>query len=104
MSDEPYTGYATDGTYWTLRKRGRWYRVVRLRSSTYDIVEDWGWYLRAGAAATAVGVLSYTKGMADGNTIIASALQEKLTELGLVVPKPDKGPHEQPADAGDEDD
>lgn len=104
MADDVYTAYAQDDTYWTLRKRGNWYLVVRLQSGTYDEVERWGWYRRAGAAATAVGVLSYTKGIADGHTIIGAALQQKLAELGLIVPAPDEGPAAQPTEAPAEDD
>lgn len=44
-----------DGTYWTLRKQGPWFLVVQLRSGTCDEVQRYGWYRRAGAAATAVG-------------------------------------------------
>lgn len=66
--------------------------MLRLKSGSYNEVERWGWYRRAGAAATAVSVLSYTKGIADGNLIIGAALQQKLHELGLVAPRPDQGP------------
>ena len=103
MADEPYTAYAQDDTYWTLRKRGKWFLVLRLNAGTYDEVERWGWYRKAGAAATAVDLLSYTKGIADGNVIIASALQDKLNELGLIVPKPDQGPKDEPAGAMEDD-
>jgi len=92
-----FTDYAQDSTYWTIRKRGSWYLVARRRSGSYEEVQRWGWYKRAGAAATAVGVLSYLKGLADGEAMMREALQEKLSQLGLVVPMPDTGPETEPA-------
>lgn len=97
-----YTDYATDGTYWTLRKRGSWYLVARRASGTYEEVERYGWYRRAGAAATAVGLLSYRKGIVEGAGIVRDAVQAKIDELGRLVPKPDKAPSEEP-DAGEPD-
>ena len=97
-----YTDYAKDSTYWTIRKRGAWYLVARRKSGTYDEVERWGWYKRAGAAATAVGLLSYLQGLSDGESMMREALQEKLNDLGLVVPKPEKAANEEP-DEGEPD-
>lgn len=84
-----YTAYADDNTYWTLRKKGRWYLVSRRRSGTYADVERYGWYRRAGAAATAVGLLSYLKGLADGQQLVRTAIQQKLDELGMTMPEPE---------------
>lgn len=96
-----YTSYAQDGTYWTLRKRGSWFLVIRLKSGTYSEVERYGWYRRAGAAATAVGALTYRLALEDAKTLIRDGLQAKLDELGLgVVPPPDR--KDTPADAGAE--
>ena len=99
-----YTAYTQDDTYWTIRKHGNWYRVARLRSGLYDEVERYGWYRSAGAAATAVGVLSYRKGLEDGHDMMRSVLEERLHGLGLVIPRPDKGGKAKaPTDAPDED-
>lgn len=99
-----YTDYTTDSTYWTIRKRGNWYLVLKLQSGTYDEVDRWGWYSRAGAAATAVGLLSYQQGLSDGERMMREALQEKLSELGLAVPKPDKPARDEPAEGEPEED
>ena len=40
---EAYTSYAADDTCWTLRKRGQWYLVCRLRKGSYNEVERYGW-------------------------------------------------------------
>lgn len=85
-----HTDYAQDSTYWTMRKRsGGRFVVLRLNSGVYDEVERWGVYKSAGAAGTAVGVLSYLKGLSEGQEVMRAALQEKLNELGLVIPPPD---------------
>jgi len=94
-----YTEYAEDGTYWTIRKHGDWYRVARLEAGSYVEVERYGWYRRAGAAATAVGLLSYRAGLAAGMGMAHAAIQAKLDELDLVLPMPDAGPGEEPTDA-----
>jgi hypothetical protein len=95
-----YTNYSIDGTYWTLRKRGDWYLVARLQSGTYEEVERWGWYEKAGSAATAVGVLSYRKGLAESADEMKKAVDAKLEELTRAVPKPAAGPQEEPDPEG----
>lgn len=102
-----YTAYTTSGTYWTVRKRGRWYLVCRLEAGTYREVEKYGWYRKPGAAATAVGALTYRDALAEAKDVLRDSLQARLDEIGLgAVPKPDRGGAEQPADAieVDEDD
>lgn len=78
-----YTAYTQDGTYWTLRKRGQWFLVSRLESGTYEEVERYGWYRRAGAAATAVGALTYRVALQDATKLIRDGLQARLDEMGL---------------------
>jgi len=95
-----YTGYTQDGTYWTLRKRGKWFLVLRLESGSYGEVERYGWYRRAGAAATAVGALTYRVALQEATDIIRDGLQARLDEMGLgAVPKPDRPGTETPGDA-----
>lgn len=83
-----HTGYTQDGTYWTIRKRGKWFIATRLNSGRYDEVERWGEYKSAGAAATAVALQSYQKGLSDGEAMMRAVLQGKLKEIGL-IPQPD---------------
>ncbi len=95
-----YTGYTQDGTYWTLRKRGKWFLVLRLESGSYGEVERYGWYRRAGAAATAVGALTYRVALQEATDIIRDGLQARLDEMGLgAIPKPDRPGTETPGDA-----
>lgn len=94
-----YTAYTQDGTYWTLRKRGSWYLVLRLTSGSYDEVERYGWYRRAGAAATAVGALTYRLALTEATEIIRDGLQKRLGEMGLgAIPKPDRAASDAPLD------
>jgi hypothetical protein len=100
-----YTAYTQDGTYWTLRKRGNWFLVLRLESGTYSEVERYGWYWRAGAAATAVGALTYRVALQEAKDIIRDGLQQRLDEMGLgAVPKPDRPGGDTPGDAAPEED
>lgn len=102
-----YTSYTKDGTYWTLRKRGSWYLVSRRASGTYAEVERYGWYRKAGSAATAVGALSYRVALLEATEAIRADLQKRLDEMGLgAIPKPDRPGGETPAgaDAVDEED
>lgn len=100
-----YTAYTQDGTYWTLRKRGQWFLVLRLESGTYDEVERYGWYRRAGAAATAVGALTYRVALHEATNIIRDGLQARLDEMGLgAIPKPDRPGTETPRDAAPDED
>jgi hypothetical protein len=95
-----YTSYTRDGTYWTLRKRGGWYLVSRRRSGTYEEVDRYGWYRRAGAAATAVGALTYRLALQEATEQIRESLQARLDEIGLgVIPKPDRAAGDAPSEA-----
>lgn len=99
-----YTGYTRDETYWTLRKRGNWYLVLRLRSGSYEEVERYGWYRRAGAAATAVGALTYAVALSEATELIREGLQQRLDDMGLgAIPKPDRPATKPPEDADDGD-
>lgn len=99
-----YTGYTRDGTYWTLRKRGSWYLVLRLRSGSHAEVERYGWYRKAGAAATAVGALTYAVALSEATELIREGLQQRLEEMGLgAIPKPDRPPATPPEDADEGD-
>lgn len=84
-----YTAKKTqDGTYWTLRKRGQWFPVLRLQSGSCAEIERYGWYRRAGAAATAVGALTYREALQEATDIIRDGLQQRLDEMGLgAIPK-----------------
>lgn len=93
-----YTAYTRAGTYWTLRKRGSWYLVCLLRSGSYEGVDRYGWYRRAGAAATAVGALTYRAALTEATEVLRDGLQSRLG-LGA-IPKPDRSAADAPADAG----
>ncbi len=97
-----YTAYTRDGTYWTLRTRGKWYLVLKLESGTYREMGRYGWYRRAGAAATAVGALTYQEALSEATDVIRDSLQSRLNEIGLGIPKPDRPGKDQPPDAQDE--
>jgi hypothetical protein len=99
-----YTAYTRAGTYWTLRKRGSWYLVLLLRSGTYEEVDRYGWYRRAGAAATAVGALTYRAALIEATEVIRDGLQSRLDEMGLgAVPQPDRPASESPVEVDVED-
>lgn len=104
-----YTGYTRDGTYWTLRKRADWYVVCRLRSVTYDELERYGWYRRPGAAATAVGALSYRAALAEvrdtaPNDAVRGDAQRRLDEMPSdAVPEPDRAADDAPPESPEED-
>ncbi|MEO3939339.1 hypothetical protein V3N99_21725 [Dermatophilaceae bacterium Soc4.6] len=86
-----YTAYTRDRTYWTLRTKGSWYLVLRLRSGSFEEVERYGWYRKAGAAATAVGALTYAVALNEATELIREGLQQRLDEMGLgAIPKPDR--------------
>lgn len=88
-----YTQYTADGTYWTGRKRGRDYvEVVRVRSSDYGVVENFGTYRKTGAAVAAAAKLAYAQGWKDAQAELTRQVHEALAGVGLgavVVEKPD---------------
>lgn len=47
-------------------------------------------------------MLSYVKGLADGEQMMRESVQSELGELGLVVPRPEAGPEATPAGDADE--
>lgn len=65
-----YTDYTQDSTYWTIRSgaTGTWSHADSPERTRR--LKRWGWYRRAGAAATAVGVLSYLKGLREGESMM----------------------------------
>ncbi len=86
-----FTGYSSDATYWTMRKQGDWYKVVRLASGSLVEAELLGWYRNAGSAATAVGVLAYLQGLEDAKDAARKGIQDKINSLGgwQSIPAPD---------------
>lgn len=102
-----FTSYTQDGTYWTLRTRESWFHVVRLTAGSLVEVERYGWYRKAGSAATAVGALTYRIAREDAQSLVQISLQAKLDELGLgLIPQPDliDTPADAPAQQGDSSD
>jgi len=100
MSDQPASGYrryTSDDTYWTARKRGRFFEVVRLRTGTYEQVDSWGAYSSAGAAAGAAATLAYQQGQEDAQAAFTAKLHDVLATMGLgsvAVPAPEVAPED----------
>lgn len=102
-----YRNYTADGTYWTVRKQGRTYWVVRIDPSGggYEPVEWWGGYHRAGAAGGAAAQLAYNQGVAEVKEVLRGRLHGALEGIGLGAPvsPPPVAPKEAPPALGDED-
>jgi len=82
--------YTSDGTYWTVRKVGKVYWVVRIdnNNSDYRWAEIWGGYYRAGAAGGAAAELAYNQGKRDVAQQLRESLHGALDSVGLGAPKP----------------
>lgn len=82
--------YTSDGTYWTVRKVGKVYWVVRIdnNNSDYRWAEIWGGYYRAGAAGGAAAELAYNQGKRDVAQQLRKSLHGALDSVGLGAPKP----------------
>lgn len=89
-----YRNYTTDGRYWTVRKRGRVYWVVKIDPSSgyYVWAEIWGGYRSAGAAGGAAAQLSYVQGKKDAADQIRGSLHDALDSVGLGAPTPSPAP------------
>lgn len=87
-----YRNYTADGTYWTVRKHGSTYWVVRIDNSNgeYRWVEVWGGYDRAGSAGGAAAQLAYGQAVEDTRSKLTEALHGALDGVGLGVPEPAK--------------
>ncbi|MFI6226162.1 hypothetical protein ACIBCR_02445 [Micromonospora echinospora] len=93
-----YRKYTTDGTYWTVRKQGANYWVVRLKrvGSAYVEQEYWGAYKTAGGAGGAAAQLAYNQAKQDAVMALRGELHDALERVGLGVPpapppvRPDK--------------
>lgn len=80
-----YRSYSADGTYWTVRKMGKTFWVVRIDPSGmgYRPVEWWGGYQRAGAAGGAAAQLAYNQAIGDARERIRDSLHDALDGIGL---------------------
>lgn len=87
-----YRNYTADGTYWTVRKVGKIFWVVRISpgGAGYVWEEVWGGYRVAGAAGGAAAQLAYGQAMDDARSVISASLHGALDSVGLGVPKPSK--------------
>ncbi|HEY3544989.1 MAG TPA: hypothetical protein VGK17_02730 [Propionicimonas sp.] len=87
-----YRNYTSDGTYWTVRKHGPTYWVVRIDNSRgeYRWIEIWGGYEKAGWAGGAAAQLAYRQAVEDTRAKLAQALHGALDEIGLSLPEPSK--------------
>ncbi|WP_425720936.1 hypothetical protein [Micromonospora sp. DT233] len=86
-----YRNYTADGSYWTVRKQGSIYWVARMRRSngTYEWLEVWGGYERAGAAAGAAAQLAYSQARKDVLKELVGNLHTALDKAGLgALPTP----------------
>ncbi|TQM30596.1 hypothetical protein [Nocardia bhagyanarayanae] len=96
-----YRNYTADGTYWTVRKHGKVYWVVRVDPSGggYKMVEWWGGYHRAGAAGGAAAQLAYNQAVADAKERLRGHLHDALDSIGLGAPvsAPPVSPKEAPS-------
>ncbi|MEU8076755.1 hypothetical protein AB0B31_15025 [Catellatospora citrea] len=83
--------YTADGSYWTVRKHGNVYWVVRIDPSngSYRWVETWGGYSRAGSAGGAAAQLAYAQARRDVADQLRGDLHDALDRIGLgPLPKP----------------
>ncbi|MEV0396735.1 hypothetical protein [Polymorphospora rubra] len=80
-----YRNYTADGTYWTVRKRGKVYWVARIDNSSgyYRWVEVWGGYENAGSAGGAAAQLAYLQAKRDAAAQLRGTLHEALEQIGL---------------------
>lgn len=81
-----YRNYTTDGHYWTVRKQGDVYWVVKIDFSSgfYVWSEIWGGYQVAGAVAQ----LSYLQGKKDAAEQVRASRHEALDTVGLGASTP----------------
>ncbi|GAB3934460.1 hypothetical protein GCM10027614_07510 [Micromonospora vulcania] len=91
-----YRNYTADGSYWTVRKQGSIYWVVRMRrvNGSYEWLETWGGYERAGAAAGAAAQLAYNQAREDVLKELVGTLHTALDRAGLgaLHPRPGAAP------------
>jgi len=80
-----YRNYTADGTYWTVRKRGRVFWVARIDNAggNYHWVEVWGGYENAGSAGGAAAHLAYLQAKRDAATQLRGTLHVALEQIGL---------------------
>ena len=89
-----YRNYTADGRYWTVRKQGSVFWVVKIdpSSGSYVWADIWGGYRSAGAAAGAAAQLSYVQGRRDAADQIRGSLHDALDSVGLGAPTPSPAP------------
>jgi hypothetical protein len=80
-----YRNYTADGTYWTVRKRGKVFWVARIDNSggNYHWVEVWGGYENAGSAGGAAAQLAYLQAKRDAASQLRGTLHDALEQIGL---------------------
>ncbi|MBQ1075440.1 hypothetical protein KBX06_20050 [Micromonospora sp. C31] len=86
-----YRSYTADDSYWTVRKHGSTYWVVRIRKENgiYRRLEWWGGYRQAGHAAGAAAQLAYRQAKEDVVKELRGSLHDALERVGLgALPKP----------------
>ncbi|RAN94261.1 hypothetical protein [Micromonospora noduli] len=86
-----YPNYTADGSYWTVRKQGSIYWVARMRrvNGSYEWLDTWGGYERAGAAAGAAAQLAYNQAREDVLKELVGTLHTALDGAGLgALPTP----------------
>ncbi|MEU5567595.1 hypothetical protein [Micromonospora musae] len=86
-----YRSYTADGSYWTVRKQGSTYWVVRIRKEDgyYKWLEWWGGYRHAGHAARAAAQLAYRQAREDVVKQLRGTLHDALERVGLgALPTP----------------
>ncbi|MGC5335097.1 hypothetical protein GA0070610_2897 [Micromonospora echinofusca] len=83
--------YTADGSYWTVRKHGSTFWVVRIRNEngTYRRLQWWGGYRHAGHAARAAAQLAYRQAREDVVKELRGSLHRELERVGLgALPTP----------------
>ncbi|MBF4998369.1 hypothetical protein IRT45_14535 [Nocardia sp. BSTN01] len=83
-----YRNYTADGTYWTVRKYGKIFWVVRIdpTGGGYRIVDSWGGYRAAGHAGGAAAQLAYNQAVDEVKHKLRGRLHEALDGIGLGAP------------------
>ena len=86
-----YRSYTADGSYWTVRKHGSIYWVVRIKrvNGSYQRLEWWGGYKQAGHAAGAAAQLAYRQAKEEVVGELRGTLHDALERVGLgALPTP----------------
>jgi hypothetical protein len=80
-----YRSYTADGSYWTVRKHGSVYWVVRIErvNGSYRWAEVWGGYRQPGSAGGTAAQLAYMQARGHVADELRGSLHKALETVGL---------------------